>query len=489
MRNSDGDDDDDDQERLREPVIVPRVRRPADGLETALRLIREHLNLPQSFPAEAELEARRAVEDLELPRDDETRIPFVTIDPEGATDLDQAVHLERSGDGYRVRYAIADVPAFVEPGGAIDGEARQRGQTLYAPDGRVPLHPTLISEDAASLLPGQLRGAYVWTFDLDDAANVTALDLRRARIRSREQLSYVQVQAALDSGAADSNLQLLREVGLKRIELERARGGASLNRPDEEVVFENGRYELVRRSPLPVEEWNAQISLMTGMQAARIMIGGGIGILRTMPAPFPNTLARFRRQVAALGCPWPKGQPYGEYLRGLDHDDPRGLASIHAAASLFRGAGYTAFHGAEPQHATQAAVAAPYAHATAPLRRLVDRYVLVICEALSNGREAPDWVREALPTLPKVMARSDGVASRLEHAVFDAIEAALLSTRVGEVFDAVVISQRKKGGGVIQLTDPVVTANIEGIVEAGQTVRAELVTADIATATTLFRVA
>ncbi|CAN5289990.1 RNB domain-containing ribonuclease [soil metagenome] len=470
----------------RERLIVPRVSNPTELLADTLRLIREDLNLPESFPPAVEAEAREVVDAVELPTVDETAVPFVTIDPEGATDLDQALHLERAGDGYRVRYAIADVPAFVREGGEIDTEARERGQTLYAPDGRIPLHPTVISEHAASLLEGQLRGAFVWTFELDAAANVTSTGLARAQVRSRHQYSYTEVQAQLDGGTADESLQLLREVGTKRTALERERGGASLNRPDEEVEFRGGRYELVRRSPLAVEEWNAQLSLMTGMAAATIMLDGGVGILRTMPAPFTDTLEHFRTQVAALGCPWPKEQPYWEYLRVLDRDSASGLAAIHAAASLFRGAGYTAFDGALPENTTQAAVAAPYAHATAPLRRLVDRFVLVTCEALVAGRPVPQWVREALPTLPKIMGRSDGVASRLEHASVDAIEAALLTDRVGSVFDAVVISA-KEGGGIIQLTDPVVTANIEGAVTAGETVRATLVTADIASGTTLFR--
>jgi exoribonuclease R len=470
----------------RERLIVPRVPNPTELLADTLRLIREDLNLPESFPPEVEAEAREVIDLAELPDADETTVAFVTIDPAGATDLDQALYLERSGEGYRVTYAIADVPAFVRADGEIDAEARRRGQTLYAPDGRIPLHPTVISERAASLLEGQLRGAYVWTFELDAAAGVVSTGLVRARIRSRHQYSYAEVQAQLDAGTASESLRLLREVGVKRAALERERGGASLNRPDEEVEFREGRYELVRRSPLPVEEWNAQLSLMTGMAAAKVMLDGGIGILRTMPAPFDDTLEHFRAQVAAIGCPWPTGQPYGEYLRSLDRSTARGLAAIHAAASLFRGAGYTAFDGALPENSTQAAVAAPYAHATAPLRRLVDRFVLVTCEALLNGTPVPEWVRSALPLLPKIMGRSDGVASRLEHASVDAIEAALLSTRVGSVFDAVVISA-KEGGGVIQLTDPVVTANIEGDVTAGETVRATLVTADIASGTTLFR--
>ncbi len=471
---------------IRERVIVPRFPNPQSLLAETLRQIRDDLKLPEAFPPEVEAEAAEVATTAELPDADQTDIEFVTIDPEGSTDLDQALHLERSGDGYRVQYAIADVPNFVRAGGAIDAEARERGQTLYAPDGRIPLHPTILSEHAVSLLEGQLRGAYVWSFELDAAGEVVSTGLVRARIRSRHQYSYTQVQAQLDDGSASESLQLLREVGTKRTALERTRGGASLNRPDEEVEFVDGRYELVRRSPLPVEEWNAQLSLMTGMAAATIMLDGGIGILRTMPAPFADTLEHFRHQVAALGCPWPAEQPYGEYLRGLDRSTATGLAAIHAAASLFRGAGYTAFDGALPENTTQAAVAAPYAHATAPLRRLVDRFVLVTCEALVSGTPVPEWVREALPTLPKIMGRSDGVASRLEHASVDAIEAALLSDRVGQVFDAVVISA-KESGGVIQLVDPVVTANVEGAVVAGEGIRATLVTADIASGTTLFR--
>jgi len=142
----------------------------------------------------------------------------------------------------------------------------------------------------------------------------------------------------------------------------------------------------------------------------------------------------------------------------------------------------------------QAAVGASYTHATAPLRRLVDRFVLVTCEALVAGKPVPQWVRDALPTLPKIMGTADDVASRLEHASVDAIEAALLEPRVGEVFDGVVIATKQAAdgtvtGGSIQLTDPVVTATIEGAVTAGTTVKATLVTADIATGAVLFRAA
>jgi exoribonuclease R len=413
-------------------------------------------------------------------------LPFLTIDPAGAKDLDQAMHLERAGHGYRVRYAIADVPAFVAPGGAVDDEARRRGQSMYPPDGRIPLHPAVIGEDAASLLPDAVRGAFVWDFTLDAQARVVSVTLGRARIRSRRQYTYEQVQSELDAGSASEDLALLREIGLARILLERERGGASLGSPDQEITAVHGRYELVRRRPLPVEDWNAQLSLMTGMAAARIMLDGRIGILRTMPPPDDTATELFRRQTAALGRPWPGGVAYGEYLRMLDPDDPQQLAILHAAASLFRGAGYTAFDGSIPEGTTQAAIAAPYAHTTAPLRRLVDRFCLLVCEALSSGAAVPEWLRAALPTLPPIMAASDALASRLERGTISALEAAVLSGRVGEDFAATVISVRDDGG-VIQLTDPAVTARCEGKLIAGATVRATLVTADIASGTVLFR--
>ncbi|MHA7275084.1 RNB domain-containing ribonuclease [Arthrobacter sp. HLT1-21] len=465
-------------------------------LTRSLQSLREELGLEAAFPPEVLAEASQAIRNQSRPATDLSELGFITIDPPGSTDLDQAVHLERNGSGYRIWYAIADVPAFVTPGGAIDREARRRGQTVYAPDGRISLHPEMISEDAASLLPGEVRPAYVWQFDLNAAGEVQSTDLRRALIRSRAQLTYDQVQRDIDSGGAPENLILLREVGLLRIELERLRGGASLNLPEQEIANDGDRYFILTSPPLPAEDWNAQISLMTGMAAAQLMIDGKIGVLRTMPPPDPESIARFRRQARVLGTPWPEGMAYGEFLRSLDTTEPRQLSLMHAAASLFRGAGYTAFDGDLPAARSQAAIAAPYAHTTAPLRRLVDRFVLVICAALCSNTEVPAWARDALPELNSLMNSSNQLSSRLERGALDAVEAALLSNLVGQEFDAVVISGAKPPNGnngaapipvgTIQLADPAVAARCEGELVAGDEVRVRLVRADIDARVTRF---
>ena len=465
-------------------TVSARAVDPGDDLATALAAIPTALGLTREFPAAVTDEAERIAAIAPLPELDRTDLEFITIDPAGSTDLDQAMCLLREGEGYRVYYAIADVPAFVEVGGAVDAEARRRGQTVYAPDGRIPLHPAVISEGAASLLPGQLRGAFVWDLELHADATVVTARVYRARVMSRTQYDYETAQAMADSGAG---FDILREVGEKRELLEQKRGGASLRVPETEVEVVDGHYVIERRSPLPVEAWNAQLSLMTGMEAARMMLDASVGILRTMPDADDDAVSRFRHQAAALGQPWPTTQRYGDYLRGLDTTDPRQLAIMHAAASLFRGAGYSAFDGERPENTMQAAVAAPYAHVTAPLRRLVDRFGLVLCEALSAGEPVPDWVRDALPTLPSIMNSSNSLAGQVDSRALDAVEAAMLHDRVGAEFDATVLASGK-GSSTVQLDDPAVTAKCGAQLEPGSRVRVRLVSAEIASGTVKFSV-
>src|SRR3546814_15012874 len=179
--------------------------------------------------------------------------------------MDQSLVGERVGDGYRVHYAMADVGAFVSPGDPVDLEANRRGETRYGADGKIPLHPKALSEDMASLLPGELRPALLWTIDLDATGEGIAVDVRRARVKSRAKLDYAGVQAGIDAGDADPMFAVLREIGELRIRREQRRGGISLPLPEQEVRVEDGRWALEFRARHPVEDWTEQISLLTGM--------------------------------------------------------------------------------------------------------------------------------------------------------------------------------------------------------------------------------
>jgi exoribonuclease R len=151
-------------------------------------------------------------------------------------------------------------------------------------------------------------------------------------------------------------------------------------------------------------------------------------------------------------------------------------------------AGYTAFDGAPPALAEHSAIAAPYAHATAPLRRLADRFVSETVLALHAGAEVPPWCRQALPELPPLMAGADRREHELDRAVLDYVEAVVLAPRVGETFDAVVTETDDKGG-MVQLADPAVRARLSGDAPLGERVRVRLTEADPATRRVRFALA
>lgn len=447
--------------------------------------LRTELAVPGDFSRAVLAEAELAAARVELPDDDATDLPLVTVDPAGSRDLDQAVHLERSGDGYLVSYAIADVASFVAAGSELDLESRRRGQTLYFPDTRVPQLPPRISEDAASLLPDQVRPAVLWRITLDPHGVATGADVRRARVRSRAQLDYVGVQA-MTGGALPEALALLEEIGRKRQAVARAHHAINLDLPQQEVEPDGGHWRLAVRAPLAVEDYNAEISLLTGACAAQLMLAHRIGLLRTVPAPQSGGVEALRRVARGLGIGWPAGAAPGDVLAGLDRRNPHHVALLDHAASLLRGAAYTPFDGAAPERTEHAGIGSPYAHVTAPLRRLVDRFGTEVCLALSAGIQVPAWARDALPQLPALMATSDHLSHAADRAVVDATEAWLLAGRIGETFRALVIDAEHAAATVL-LDEPAVRARCAGSdLPVGEHITARLREADVATRTVRF---
>ena len=230
-----------------------------------------------------------------------------------------------------------------------------------------------------------------------------------------------------------------------------------------------------------MEGWNAQISLMAGQAAAELMLGAHVGILRTLPTADPKAVERLRRTAKALGVEWAPELGFADVIRSLDPKVPAQAAFLAESTVLLRGSGYAAFDDEVPTGAVHAGVGAPYAHTTAPLRRLVDRYVGEVCLAVSAGQEVPAWVMDALPGLPETMERSNRRAQQYEGGILSTIEAALLEHRVGDTFEAVVVEvDEHHGGGTVQLTEPAVTAHCEGRLPLGERVEVKLTSADVA---------
>jgi exoribonuclease R len=456
--------------RLHPPPPEPRA-------DAGFARIRAQFEIPEEFPADVLTAAARAAARPLDPggRTDMRAVEFFTVDPPGSLDLDQAMHLERRDGGYRVRYAIADVGAFVDRGGVIEAEAWRRGETVYCPDIRIPLYPTVLSEGAASLLPNADRPAVVFTIDVDAAGVQTAVTIERAQVRSRAKLDY--------EGLAGDRAALLQEVGELRQKLEIARGGVQLQVPEQTVVHDPSspavyRIELERR--VPSEDWNAQISLLAGMAAAHVMLDHHVGLLRTMEGVDQYRLGVLRRSAGALEVPWPADMSYGDFARSLDPSDPREAALLNEARGVMGHAGYVAFNGQPPAQPLHAALATTYAHSTAPMRRLADRYVLDLLVELCAGASPTPTEVDALSRLPGAMAVAGARIGQLERTLIDEVEVRTLQHREGERFTATVTDVDKRGAH-IWIADPVVKArlHVDPAPTPGSVVQVRLVRADV----------
>ena len=442
------------------------------ALRDGLAEIRRQFDVPESFPADVLAvadEAARRTFGPETGHVDRTAVEFLTIDPLGSTDLDQAFAFERSGAEIVLHYAIADVMSFVDPGGVIDAESWRRGLTIYLPDGRAGLHPPQLSEGAASLLPDGDRPAVVFTVRVGEDG-VPHLDgVERALVRSRAQLAYETVR--------DDELPAeLAELARRIDDAERARGVDRIEFPEQEVEQTADGFALRFRPRLSVELHGSAMSLATNLAVADVLFAAGTGLFRTMPGLDDAGERRLRHAARAFGLDWPADVDVVTFERSLPRTDPRAAAFQLALRRFSGSASYEPYRPGEvPWHA---AIGANYVHATAPLRRLGDRYVVEAALAIANGGDVSPVVAEAFEQLPDTMRRTGSHASQVERAAVDLAEAVVLAGREGEVFTAVVTDEDERGVR-IQLTDPAVIARtVARRVDPGDEIQVKLVRAD-----------
>lgn len=424
---------------------------PNNALATGLAAIRAQFQLPTSFSPDVLAAADVAAKRTPTEHVDRTGWHFVTLDPATSTDLDQAFAIERSGEDLLLHYAIADVAWFVDDGGVIDAEAWRRGTTQYLPDGKASLYPPVLSEAAASLLPTGPRPAVIFTVRVATDGQVHLDGVERAIIRSSAKLAYDTVRDAdLPEGFAEL---------ADRIQAAEDRRGASrVDPPEQEVAAVDGGFELAFRPRLLSEDRNAALSLATNLAVADALQAHHTGLFRVMAGPDERAVARLRQTASAFGLRWPPNATLDQFERTLDATNPRQAAFMLAVRRAGAGASYVPYReGVIPWHE---AMAATYAHATAPLRRLADRYVVRAALAIANGQPVPAIVTDAFTRLPPVMARADQLGGQIERAVIDLAEAVMLQGHEGEIFPAVVTDVNGHGAR-IQLCDMPVIAQVK----------------------------
>ncbi|HWL44973.1 MAG TPA: RNB domain-containing ribonuclease [Ilumatobacter sp.] len=451
----------------------------AEAMGEGLDRIREECDVPSGFPIEVMQAAdEAAARPIGADHVDRTDRHFATLDPATSTDLDQAFAIEAPatpGGDIVLHYAIADVGWFVQPGDALDTEAFRRGVTIYLPDRRATLYPQILSEGAASLLPDVERPAVVFTVRVDESGQSRLDGVERARVRSRAKLAYDKVGS---DDLPDGFVELFRRFRLA----EDRRGAPRVEFPEQEVGRNrHGDYELTFRPRLDSEEQNAALSLSTNLAVADALYAAGTGLFRVMAEVDERGIRRLRSSARAFGLDWPKHQSLADFEQSLPRSDPRTSAFLLAVRRAGGGASYAPYApGVRPWHA---AVAATYAQATAPLRRLQDRYVIEATLAVANGRAVPDEVQAAFERLPKAMARADQRAGRAEKMALELAEAVVLSGHVGQVFEATVLDEgngRDAGTVEIQIVDPPVIARVGARrVDPGDVIQVRVTAVDV----------
>jgi exoribonuclease R len=451
----------------------------AVAMSAGLDQIRREAAIPDAFPAEVlaatETATRRPIGPDHRDRTDRR---FVTLDPATSVDLDQAFDIEQSGSDLVLHYAIADVGWFVRPGDALDVEAFSRGVTVYLPDRRATLYPTGLSEAAASLLPDVERPAVVFVVRVDGEGRARLDGVERAVVRSRAKLAYDTVSDSdLPAGFAELH---------RRIEAaERRRDATRFEFPEQQIARDgDGHYSLRFRPRLPSEERNAAMSLATNLAVADALLAAHTGVFRVMPEVDAHRINQLRHFAQAFGLEWRDDMPLDEFVRTLAHDDYRTSAFLLAVRRASGGASYEAYRdGRRPWHS---AVAATYAHATAPLRRLQDRYVIEAALAVANGVSVPDDISAAFDTLPRAMSRAEQRANRAERRALDLAEAVVLAGREGHNFPAIVIDEGE-WGVEFQIADPAIVGRVPAHrVDPGDEIRVRVVSVDVVTAEVVF---
>ena len=243
-------------------------------------------------------------------------------------------------------------------------------------------------------------------------------------IRSRAKLAYESVRRRpiCRRGSPSSRDRIAAA--------EDARGAARVDPPEQEVdAAGGGGYDLAFRPMLKPSSATPRCRSATNLAVADALQAHHTGLFRVMAAPDAGAVGGCATPRPRSGSTGPSAS-LDQFERTLDPDRPEQAAFMLAIRRAGRGASYVPYRdGVVPWHA---AMAATYAHATAPLRRLADRYVVMATLAIANGAAGArrrDATRSR--SCPPVMARADALAGRIDRAVIDLAEAVLLDGQEG----------------------------------------------------------
>ncbi len=431
--------------RVVRAVGSPDVAR--DVLE-ALMLDR---GLRRAFPRAVEAEAEDVAADpraSHAPRRDLTALPTFTIDPVTARDYDDAVSARAEGDGVtRVWVHIADVSAYVRPGGALERETARRGTSVYVPGAVEPMLPGVLSGSACSLMSGVERLAVTAELEMR-GPDVRSASFYRSTIRSDARLTYEQVDEVFAGGAAPESpwgepLAEARAVAAALTERRAARGSLAVESSEPVFDFDSAgnvagvRQELQTESHRLIEE----LMVLANEQVAGLLADRRVPtIYRVHERPEPQAVVFLLEQLASLGVATPPapermspqqaGEAVGEASRLVAYHVRRTGHGRAALTSLVLRSLKQAFY--SPRNVGHAGLASPrYCHFTSPIRRYPDLVAhRALLAALGADEAAPR--RDQLDDAAAASSAAERDALGVERAAADVCHAFLLERTLAE---------------------------------------------------------
>ncbi len=393
-------------------------------------------------------------------RQDLRDLPIIAIDPADARDHDDAIWASPDQQGgYDALVAIADVSYYVRPGGALDREARKRGNSVYFPDRVVPMLPEVLSADKCSLRQDEDRAAMVCRFNISREGQVTGARFTRAIVRIAANHAYDKVQAAIDDGSADDGLKHLWGAWQLLSAAREERDPLELELPERRVLLdEKGRIaEIAVRERLDAHRVVEDFMIAANVAAARALESKASPVVyRIHEPPTREKLIALREYFDSLGKKLALGQVItpGLFNRMIkDIGDPGEKALVMEAVLRSQ---TQAYYG--PRNAGHFGLAlGSYAHFTSPIRRYAD---LLVHRALVDayGLEQPkpegdvpagtglsERDREDLTRITDAISVTERRAMEAERDTIDRYLAAWLAGRVGETFETRITGVQKFG--------------------------------------------
>lgn len=427
---------------------VGEVLAAAGSARAALYAIAAELGLNPYFSEAVDAEtqtllASHAVNDPSL--EDRTSSPFCTIDGAHSRDLDQALHIERNGDGFVLHYALADAAHFVARGSALFADSMHRGASYYFPGFAIPMLPRPLSEGLVSLNPDGPRRALVFSTELNRAGEHLRTSVARARIQSRNKLAWKQVQQLYDSPEKASalkdsevgpSLALLRELGELLLDRAESRDLVRYHREEVEVSLDSEGLSFVveRAARERVELYNEQLSLLVNGEGARLLREHPSPdvepIYRVHPAPDAERLENLRHTLEHIaahhGLPerfvWKKGSSLARYIANLPRPDdlskPDALRRITRALERQAIVANLRSHYTTDPGEHYGVGLDPYGRFSAPMREVVGVFLhQETVEAFGLGSASP-LARD--PALRELVVQAGNRSRDLQRRVSDA---------------------------------------------------------------------